>query len=147
MDSGNLSTDAKLVGKLKGSLISGIQDINVNDVPQEISGHTANLSIDFDIIKDKPSLVVDDDYVHTDNNYSDEEKNKLNNKQDVLVSGENIKTINNQSLLGSGDISISGGGAITVFEITDGHLIATSTDTEALTHYSIENNHLYVEIQ
>lgn len=31
-------------------------------------------------------------------------------KQDVLVSGTNIKTINNQSLLGSGNIEISGGG-------------------------------------
>lgn len=31
-------------------------------------------------------------------------------KQDVLVSGENIKTINGESLLGSGNISITGGG-------------------------------------
>lgn len=36
---------------------------------------------------------------------------KLKNKfQDKLVSGTNIKTVNNQSLLGSGDITISGGG-------------------------------------
>lgn len=34
----------------------------------------------------------------------------LSNKQDTLVSGTNIKTINNTSLLGSGNISISGGG-------------------------------------
>lgn len=33
-----------------------------------------------------------------------------NGKQDALVSGTNIKTINNESLLGSGNISISGGG-------------------------------------
>lgn len=32
------------------------------------------------------------------------------NKQDALVSGTNIKTINNQSILGSGNITISGGG-------------------------------------
>lgn len=31
-------------------------------------------------------------------------------KQETLVSGTNIKTINNQTLLGSGNISISGGG-------------------------------------
>lgn len=37
--------------------------------------------------------------------------NKINTKkQNTLVSGTNIKTINNQSLLGSGNISISGGG-------------------------------------
>ena len=35
-------------------------------------------------------------------------------KQDTLVSGTNIKTINNTSLLGSGDISISGGDTVTV---------------------------------
>lgn len=34
----------------------------------------------------------------------------LSNYQPLLVSGTNIKTINNQSLLGSGNISISGGG-------------------------------------
>ena len=34
----------------------------------------------------------------------------LGNKQDTLVSGENIKTINNQSILGEGNIEIQGGG-------------------------------------
>ena len=34
----------------------------------------------------------------------------LSGKQDTLVSGTNIKTINNTSLLGSGNIDISGGG-------------------------------------
>ena len=36
-------------------------------------------------------------------------KTKLAAKQDTLVSGTNIKTVNNESLLGSGNISISGG--------------------------------------
>lgn len=36
-------------------------------------------------------------------------------KQDKLVSGENIKTINGESILGSGDITISGGGASGVY--------------------------------
>lgn len=34
----------------------------------------------------------------------------LEQKQDILISGENIKTINGQSILGSGDITISDGG-------------------------------------
>ena len=34
----------------------------------------------------------------------------LNAKQDTLVSGTNIKTINNESILGSGNITIEGGG-------------------------------------
>ena len=36
--------------------------------------------------------------------------NLANGKQDALISGTNIKTINNESLLGSGNINISGGG-------------------------------------
>lgn len=37
------------------------------------------------------------------------DKSTWSGKQDALVSGTNIKTINNQSLLGSGNITISGG--------------------------------------
>ncbi|MFX4057935.1 MAG: hypothetical protein EHV01_006485, partial [Spiroplasma sp. hy2] len=45
------------------------------------------------------------------NNYYDAAAidNILLDKQDKLISGTNIKTINGNSLLGSGDISISGG--------------------------------------
>lgn len=35
----------------------------------------------------------------------------VDDKQDTLVSGTNIKTINNISLLGSGNIDIQGGGS------------------------------------
>lgn len=41
--------------------------------------------------------------------FLDKLKALINAKQDALVSGTNIKTINNQSILGSGNISISGG--------------------------------------
>lgn len=34
-----------------------------------------------------------------------------NNKQDKLISGTNIKTVNNQSILGNGNITIEGGGS------------------------------------
>ena len=44
------------------------------------------------------------------NIYSKEQTDtKLSSKQDRLVSGTNIKTINNQSLLGAGNIKIDGG--------------------------------------
>lgn len=39
-------------------------------------------------------------------------KTELNEKQNTLVSGTNIKTINGNSILGSGDITITGGGDI-----------------------------------
>lgn len=49
----------------------------------------------------------------------DEISDTLNTKQDTLVSGTNIKTINNQSILGSGNITIEGasGGQTNVIEI------------------------------
>lgn len=56
--------------------------------------------------------VIDNNYTHTDNNFTNADKNKLEGidmttKQDTLVSGSNIKTVNNESLLGSGNVSIN----------------------------------------
>ena len=55
-------------------------------------------------------------------------KNTIDTKQDTLISGTNIKTINNTSLLGSGNIDIQGGGGSVIgtgsFSIdNNGHLI------------------------
>lgn len=79
----------------------------ITDFPS-IPANTSDLTND-------SNFVSDANYVHTDNNYTTTEKNKLagidmSTKQDVLVSGTNIKTVNNQSLLGSGNLSIGGGG-------------------------------------
>lgn len=51
------------------------------------------------------------DYSNVDN------KPDFSLKQDTLVSGTNIKTINGSSILGSGNINISGGEAISVGNI------------------------------
>ena len=51
-------------------------------------------------------------------------KSEVNSKQDTLVSGTNIKTINGNSLLGSGNIEIQGGSTIAV----DDSLSTTSTN-------------------
>ena len=65
----------------------------------------------------------------------------LEEKQDLLTSGTNIKTINNESLLGSGNISIQGGGDATDVQvngvsITQNNVanIATQTAYNALTN-------------
>ena len=49
--------------------------------------------------------------------YDGKIKAVVGKKQDKLVSGQNIKTINGQSVLGSGDIPISGGGSAGVSSI------------------------------
>jgi hypothetical protein len=46
----------------------------------------------------------------------------LDVKQNTLVSGTNIKTINNQSILGSGNLTISGGSATESFETVSKNL-------------------------
>ena len=72
-----------------------------------------------------------------------------NTKQDTLISGTNIKTINNQSLLGSGNITIQGGGGcggtvmVGSFEINEqGHLIATIPDGASNPYTINESGHL-----
>lgn len=65
----------------------------------------------------------------------DEIDDLLDEKQDSLVSGTNIKTINNNSLLGSGNITIQGGsggdGSLTKITLADGYDL-----------YVNDNNHL-----
>ena len=55
---------------------------------------------------------------------------QMNDKQDTLVSGVNIKTINSQSILGSGDLAISGGD-VTQAQLDEVKAIAQDADTKA----------------
>lgn len=65
-----------------------------------------------DVIDAQHKLSADlvDDTNSTNKFTNATEKQAWNNKQDALVSGTNIKTINNESILGSGNITIQGGG-------------------------------------
>lgn len=93
---------------------------NINDITLE-----GNKSLEELGIQPAGEYVVDENYVHTDNNYTSEEKEKLaslenyndtgirdiisglnDSKQDTLESGRNIKTINNESILGSGNFEL-----------------------------------------
>lgn len=58
-------------------------------------------------------VTVDSTWVQNSTNPAESQliQSALGNKQDTLVSGTNIKTINNESILGSGNITISGGSA------------------------------------
>lgn len=66
--------------------------------------------------------------------------NALAQKQDVLQSGVNIKTINNQSLLGSGNIQLEVGDIAPATENTLGGLLSTDTSTS-------QGVSTYVEVQ
>ncbi|HEY9701241.1 MAG TPA: hypothetical protein V6C58_02290, partial [Allocoleopsis sp.] len=53
----------------------------------------------------------------------------LSNKQNNLISGTNIKTINGNSLLGSGDLTFSGGGTIDLSSKQDNLISGTNIKT------------------
>ena len=60
-------------------------------------------------ISDKQDTITDLDTIRSNAGYGAQAWNELGNYQELLVSGTNIKTINNQSLLGEGNITIQGG--------------------------------------
>lgn len=65
----------------------------------------------------------------------------LSSKQDTLVSGTNIKTINNESILGSGNITIQGGGGSSVeadgLTIVNNNGVLSTTDGAYVSNQSI----------
>ncbi len=91
-----------------------------------------------DVIKDSD---LNKDYIDKENDkYIVKTSQDINTKQDKLVSRENIKTINGNSLLGGGDISINAGNDWEVFDTSD--FVNKSTE------YKIKNfdkdNYIYV---
>lgn len=70
----------------------------------------------------------------------------LDEKQDTLISGTNIKTINNESILGSGNITIQGGGSATDVQI-NGTSITSSNTANIITKgtYNSSSNKIATE--
>ena len=62
-----------------------------------------------DVVKASISTIEENSRIDNTNVYTDEDKYEVSQipyKQDVLISGQNIKTVNNQSLLGRGNLEI-----------------------------------------
>ena len=75
------------------------QDIKNWNNKSEFSGN-------YDDLNGKPKIPTKTSELINDSGYINEHQD-ISGKQDVLISGETIKTINNQSLLGSGNITIT----------------------------------------
>lgn len=71
-------------------------------------------------------------------------KSALAEKQDVLVSGSTIKTVNNVSLLGGGNITIEGVGISTVTSAQDGTIVITLTNGDEIT---VDLNHVHPQYE
>lgn len=95
-------TGITMNGTSKGT--SGVVDLGT--VITDISGKQ-------DVIDSSHKLNADlvDDTTSTNKFVTASDKSTWSGKQDALVSGTNIKTINNESILGSGNITIQGGGS------------------------------------
>lgn len=77
-------------------------------------------------------------------------KNTIDAKQDALISGQNIKTVNNISLLGSGNIDIQGGSGSVIgtgsFSIdANGHLLVELPNAVDNPYFIGNDGHLYYD--
>lgn len=109
------ATALQNVKTINGNSIEGDGDVSVGSIT---SVDTGDILDDVDV-RYATEQYVDDAIanvdVDTDNLATKEEletlSERLGEKQEKLVSGENIKTINGESVLGSGNITIQGGGS------------------------------------
>jgi len=116
--------------------ISAVQsDVDANQVVTD--AHIANVSNPHSVSKSQVGLWSVDNTSDADKPVSTATQSALDAKQDTLVSGTNIKTINSQSLLGTGDIAIGGTGTVTDVSVVSANglagTVATSTSTPAIT--------------
>lgn len=95
----------------------GVTDITVNAPLATTGGTTPDLSI-YEADGTTDGFITAIDW------------NTFNDKQDLLVSGTNIKTINGSSVLGSGNLTISGGGLQGIHNV-NGYFPTTALGVDA----------------
>ena len=109
----------------KQPLIEDLDEIriNANNSIKDVS----NLATKDEIPTKTSELTNDKGYLTEHQDISNlATKEELENKQDTLVSGTNIKTINNQSILGEGNITIEGGSGTSSDVIPDNSSLIAS---------------------
>ena len=125
---------------------SALQNLEVS---ANSTQHDINLAIDSKITQGGGvDIVTQWEQTLSDTKVASEKltKNTIDSKQDELISGTNIKTVNNQSLLGSGNINIQGGGSVIgtgSFTINNnGHLIVELPDVVSNPYFINNEGHL-----
>lgn len=117
-------------GTKKEAIVNGsvnaITDVLV-DNKSVVIDNVANIDLSSKVDKIEGKVLSTNDFTNDDkekldslSNYDDSEiKEEIETKQDKLKSGENIKTINNQSILGEGNIIIEGSSGSSNYEDLD----------------------------
>lgn len=120
------ATDAKKAVDAEAAERAAGDAKTLSDARAYTDSSTSGLVSDNTTIKSNiTTLQSDVSSLKTDNTQN---KTDIATKQDKLVSGTNIKTINGNSILGTGDITISGGGTNYITETTD-TLVLTTVNT------------------
>ena len=120
-------------------IITDASEINISDYAQS-SAVTAEIAAAVSGKADTSAVTTVNNALtaHTANtnvHVTSSEKTTWSGKQDALVSGTNIKTINNESILGSGNITIQGGGGVSSGEVQTmiNAAVSGKADTSAVT--------------
>ena len=100
--------DVSGVVDLSAYRTSAQQDVIDGNLSTAITNHTGNTSNPHSVTKAQVGLGNVDNTADLDKPISTATQTALNAKQDTLVSGTNIKTVNGNSLLGSGNVNING---------------------------------------
>lgn len=108
----SMAIEAKIPSLQGYATEAWVEGKNYLTAHQDISGLATKQELENveKMIPDVSDFVKSED-LPTDFYTTSETDSKLLTKQDVLVSGTNIKTVNGKSLLGEGDIEIQGGSA------------------------------------
>lgn len=84
---------------------------NLNNKTNVLEANVTNLNNEINLKADKSEIPTKTSDLTNDSNYITPSYHDAT-KQDVLVSGTNIKTINNQNILGSGNIEVESSSAV-----------------------------------
>ena len=109
-NSSNLVTSGAVYDAIQEG--SGSETVVWDDIPNKPDFKTVATSGSYSDLTNKPIIPTKTSQLTNDSSFVNDYQ--LSGKQDKLTSGTNIKTINNQSILGSGNIDIQGGGSESV---------------------------------
>lgn len=134
-NSSNLITSGAVYDAIQEG--SGSKSVVWDDITNKPDFKTVATSGSYSDLTNKPIIPTKTSQLTNDSSFVNDYQ--LSGKQDKLTSGTNIKTINNQSILGSGNIDIQGGGSESVAwgDITgkpDFKAVATSGSYDDLTN-------------